>query len=313
MAPYTLLPHSHNGLKVFEAVGRHLSFTRAANELNITQSAVSRQVKQLEEQLNITLITRNYRSITLTTQGLQLLEVLSTSYHAIEHTISLWHQQPQSLTIRAATTFATRNLIPKLHELNALFPQHEIIIIPIMDEELSSPPRDDYDLLIFNTRSAHKYRNQANVTPLRSEFMAPVYSANLQLTDHTLATIHSLHRIHATLDHQDWKSWINHHRDITAHPCQQTTFSTLDMALNASLAGLGVTVTDLLLVLTELEQGFLLCPNGVAIQHSQWQYMAHTPHNNAAVKRLLEWVIQQIHLDSQRLHHLANQNNWQLL
>ena len=72
MTPYPNLPYSHNGLRAFESVARLMSFTLAADELNVTQSAISRQVKQLEDDLNASLVMRHHRTITLTLQGQEL-------------------------------------------------------------------------------------------------------------------------------------------------------------------------------------------------------------------------------------------------
>ncbi|MGR5542432.1 LysR family transcriptional regulator, partial [Vibrio campbellii] len=66
---YRFLPHSHKAFRVFECVARHMSFTHAAQELYVTQGAVSRQVKQLEEFLGTELVVRKHRSIELTERG----------------------------------------------------------------------------------------------------------------------------------------------------------------------------------------------------------------------------------------------------
>lgn len=109
MKPYPDIPYSHNSLKTFEAVARHLSFTDAALELNVTQSAVSRQVKQLEQGLKTQLVTRMHRSIELTARGSELFSVLQRNYQTVQALIESWHSnqqqriviKPHSVTPRA--------------------------------------------------------------------------------------------------------------------------------------------------------------------------------------------------------------------
>lgn len=86
---YSNIPYSHNALKVFETVARHMSFTSAAQELHVTQSAVSRQVKQLEDDLNASLVIRGHRSIQLTLKGQALFEVLGRNYQPFSRCLSL--------------------------------------------------------------------------------------------------------------------------------------------------------------------------------------------------------------------------------
>lgn len=97
MSPYNRLPYSHNGLKVFESVARLMSFTKAADELNVTQSAVSRQIKQLEDELKASLVIRKHRAIELTTQGKDLYEVLRKNYVALDSLIAQWRCRIRSV------------------------------------------------------------------------------------------------------------------------------------------------------------------------------------------------------------------------
>ncbi len=179
MKHYKNLPHSHNSLKTFEAVARRMSFTHAAFELNVTQSAVSRQVKQLEEELAVPLIERHHRAITLTPYGENLYQVLKTNYGTLEAEIARWRQpEHKRITIKAALSYSTRSLIPKIHQLYERYPEHEIVVVPslIEDEELES---NDYDLLILTTRQKRRYENQPDMFFMREEYMAPVCAQSL--------------------------------------------------------------------------------------------------------------------------------------
>lgn len=310
MTPYPNLPYSHNGLKAFESVARLMSFTSAANELNVTQSAVSRQVKQLEDDLNASLIIRKHRAIELTLQGLDLYHALQGNYSTLESIISSWQEPKQKrIVIKATLSFATRILIPKVRELNERYPDYEIVIIPSLEEDecLNNP---DYDLLIFHSRLKDYYDNRPNMFLLREEFMAPVCAASI-VTEHTnVDSILTMPRLHPTLDHHDWKMWL---ADMASSPCQQvrnTSFLSLDLALSACLSGQGATVTDLLLILQELDRGFFYCPENAKIQHSAWTYFGHQRTHSAVIDDLIEWLKVSSENEINLLKKLAKKYHW---
>jgi len=160
---YSNIPYSHNALKVFETVARHMSFTTAAQELHVTQSAVSRQVKQLEDDLNASLVIRRHRSIQLTLKGQALYEVLGRNYAALQSLLNSWKEsEAKKIVIRAALSYATRALLPKIQQLNERFPNYEIAVIPVIDEE-ESLGKGDYDLFVFTTRNSESYDNDPEI------------------------------------------------------------------------------------------------------------------------------------------------------
>lgn len=113
-----------NALRAFEASARHLSFTRAAIELCVTQAAVSHQVKSLEAQLNVTLFKRLPRGLMLTSEGETLLPVVRESFDRIAQTLSQFEggHYREVLTVGAVGTFAVGWLLPRLPEFHARYP-----------------------------------------------------------------------------------------------------------------------------------------------------------------------------------------------
>ncbi|WP_426108340.1 LysR family transcriptional regulator [Pseudomonas sp. TWR1-1-4] len=113
-----------NALRAFEASARHLSFTRAAIELCVTQAAVSHQVKSLETQLNVTLFKRLPRGLMLTSEGETLLPVVRDSFDRIAQTLSQFQggHYREVLTVGAVGTFAVGWLLPRLPEFQARYP-----------------------------------------------------------------------------------------------------------------------------------------------------------------------------------------------
>ncbi|MGF6109950.1 LysR family transcriptional regulator [Pseudomonas sp. ADAK2] len=113
-----------NALRAFEASARHLSFTRAAVELCVTQAAVSHQVKSLEAQLNVTLFKRLPRGLMLTSEGETLLPVLRESFDRIAETLERLEggHYRDVLTVGAVGTFAVGWLLPRLADFQAKHP-----------------------------------------------------------------------------------------------------------------------------------------------------------------------------------------------
>ncbi|WP_061016613.1 LysR family transcriptional regulator [Vibrio splendidus] len=316
MTPYPSLPSSHNGLKAFEAAARLMSFTLAAEELHVTQSAISRQIKQLEDELNASLVIRKHRAIELTVQGHDLYVALRESYGNIESVIASWSEPKQKrIVIKATLSFATRVLISKVRELNERYQDYEIVIVPVIEED-ESINSSEYDLLIFHTRFKKRYDKAPDITFLREEFMAPVCSTSLMNStslitkDTNLDSILTLPRLHPTLDHHDWKVWLADVESPPTKPVRNTSFLSLDMALSACLSGEGVTVTDLLLVQQDLQRGFLYCPKNAKIQHSAWTYFIHQRSHTPIINDLIEWLKEETTKEIELLKALSQQNHW---
>ncbi|CAM4017591.1 LysR family transcriptional regulator [Vibrio neonatus] len=310
MKSYPDIPYSHNSLKMFESVARHLSFTEAANEQNVTQSAVSRQIKQLEQGIGVNLIIRKHRSIELTAQGSELFAVLQRNYQNIQTLLESWRPETQKrIVIKAALSYATRSLLPKIQQLQERYPEYEIVVIPTIeeDEALNST---DYDLLILNSRVPHRYKDRSDVIFLRDEYMAPVCSQELYAHDPNFDALLRLPRLHPTLDHHDWKTWLSTVGYQDAIKVRNTTFFTLDLALSACLSGQGVTVTDLLLILPELEHGYLICPNKAQIQPSAWQYFCHCRSTSTIVADISQWIQSETKKELDTLQRLSHDFEW---
>ena len=113
-----------NALRAFEASARHLSFTRAAIELCVTQAAVSHQVKSLEAQLNVTLFKRLPRGLMLTSEGESLLPVLRDAFDRIALTLDQFEggHYREVLTVGAVGTFAVGWLLPRLPDFHSRYP-----------------------------------------------------------------------------------------------------------------------------------------------------------------------------------------------
>ncbi|HGN1706363.1 TPA: LysR substrate-binding domain-containing protein [Providencia rettgeri] len=120
-----------NALRAFEASARHLSFTRAGLELNVTQAAVSQQVRLLEEQLGLELFIRLPRGLALTDEGFALLPVLTRSFDQIESLLQQFEDghYHEVLSISVVGTFAVGWLLPRLSKFSDLYPYIDLRIM----------------------------------------------------------------------------------------------------------------------------------------------------------------------------------------
>ena len=140
-----------NALKAFEAAARHLSFTKAAEELYVTQAAVSHQIKTLEEHLGLKLFLRKNRSLLLTEEGqgyfLDIKEIFTQLIDATEKLLA--RGAKGSLTVSLTPSFAIQWLVPRLSLFNELHPEIDVRI-KAQDQDENSLS-DDVDIAIYYT------------------------------------------------------------------------------------------------------------------------------------------------------------------
>ena len=124
-----------NSLRAFEAAARQRSLSRAAQELCVTHSAVSHQIKRLEQSLGVTLFNRSNRGVRLTGVGEALLPVLTDAFDRIENTLEGFTaaKHGDSLRVTTTPTFASKWLIPRLHRWHSLKPHQPIHLLPTLE------------------------------------------------------------------------------------------------------------------------------------------------------------------------------------
>ncbi|TDH99330.1 LysR family transcriptional regulator, partial [Acinetobacter baumannii] len=141
-----------NSLIVFEAAARHLSFTKAANELNVTQGAISRQIRQLEEYLGKELFLRANRNISLTPTGLQYYQTIYSALLDVAQAtaeIKKWQGEHQ-ITVATTNAMAALWLLPKV----AAFQQNNegVDLRILTTDNISDLHKMDFDLALFYCR-----------------------------------------------------------------------------------------------------------------------------------------------------------------
>jgi len=248
-----------NALKAFEAAARQLSFTRAAEELFVTQAAVSHQIKALEEHLGIKLFMRKNRSLLLTEEGqgyfYDIKDIFSQLLEATEKLLAKGAKG--ALSVSLPPTFAIQWLVPRLNQFSELHPDIDVRIKAVDQEQNSLT--DDVDVAIYYGRG-----NWPNVSAdkLHTEYMIPVCAPALINDGKPLNEPQDLH--HHTLLHdmtrENWKSWMKSAGVKGLNVNHGPIFSHSSMVLQAAIHGQGVALGHSVLAKPEIDAGRLVCP-----------------------------------------------------
>jgi LysR family glycine cleavage system transcriptional activator len=254
-----------NSLRAFEAVGRYLSFSKAAGELNVTPGAISQQVRGLEDFLEIKLFKRRNRSIVLTDSGQVFLPLLSDGFAGIAAAVDSVRrsQGDEPLTISAAPSFTAKWLIPRLCKFQALHPEIDVRIDA--SSRLVDFAREDIDVGIrFGTGEVEGLDS----IYLFSYDLIPVCSPDLM---HEGKAVHDLSDIrHHTLLHSqdtdfdpsfpDWAMWLATAGVDDVDASRGMFFSQGEMVIEAAIEGQGIALGASVMVAGAIESGRLVQP-----------------------------------------------------
>lgn len=255
---------SLKAIQAFEAAARLESFALAADELFVTPSAISHQVKQLEELVGVLLFHRVHRAVVLTDAGRTYAEEVSAAFARIDvatRNVSA-AEKSDILAIHCTPSFATQWLMPRLARYSALQPDVDVrlnasvSVVDLMTEEF------DVDI-----RYGMRQLQPAGtlVLPLPPETIVPLCSPSIITAEKPLDTMEDLGRhmlIHSVRCLVSWRDWMRQHRKIKLDISRGLRFDRSFMSIGAAADGLGVCLDSLLLVERELESGRLVAPFG---------------------------------------------------
>lgn len=248
---------SLQALQALIEVARCGSFTRAAQTLCLTQSAVSRQIQQLESHFNVALFLRSSRSLSLTAEGEQ---VLASARSILEQLKSLEERlapQKRPFRIRMHVSLAVRWLLPKLSDFYLRHPEVSLAIETVATEVVE--PGNDSDAYIL-------YLPQASSDPdcltLFEETLVPVCSPTLAGAPRSVDELLRFALLHRSADRQAWIEWLSANEGKPLEDYRHIPFNLDELALDAAARGLGVAVTDMTLAAESIERGVLVVPFG---------------------------------------------------
>jgi LysR family glycine cleavage system transcriptional activator len=280
----------------FEAAGRSLSFTKAAEELSLTQSAISRQIRALEDSLGVALFERRPRSLELTEEGrtlyrvaAEVLERLQEATDRLRTSASVPH-----LTVSTTGGFASLWLIPRLRAFTVLHPEVDVRI---------SATYKTIDLERSGVDVAVRYclpeEAPDGAIRLFDEEVFPICSPALpgagprplcaisDLAHHSL-----LHMDHAR-DHMDWDTWLAAHGHAGLRPAASMRFDTYEQMIQAAVGGQGVAMGIGRLVEGLMAAGQLVAPFGESSEGARAYFILRSAFTRERlhVQAFVDWLV----------------------
>lgn len=273
---------SLNALRAFEAAARHGKMILAADELHVTHSAVSRQVKQLEAWLGEPLFEGPKHALRLTSAGQRLLPVLSSVFDQVDLALrEIADDSEGPLDVSCLGTFTMRWLIPRLPRFQAAHP--EITVRLTSSDAPIDFSRDSCNLAI---RIGSGWPQGMEVVPLFEERFGPVLAPRLLAADPR--DLNGIPRLHSRTRPEGWHDWIG------LSGVSPTTPSELDyehfyFMLEAATSGLGVCIAPWPHVADDVRAGRLAAPYGF-IPSGQRYAALHRPRPRRRVERFCAWL-----------------------
>ena len=287
---------SMTALQCFEAAARHLSFTRAAEELHLTQSAVSKQVAQLEEMLRHHLFLRIRRRLQLTPAGaLYLAEVnkILTQVDMSSRYVLTYGEQTEVLKVATQPSFGVRWLIPHLKGFGKRYPN---IHLDIRNEmEPFALLQATADVVFFYGQGTWP---GATCIELFREKVVPVCAPEL-LQGRTLGDageVADMVLLQSTSRPEAWHEWFLEQGLHSVNSYHGPRFDTFYMSLSAAQSGCGVALVPRYLVAKELDEGSLVIPWAYAMRSKGAHFLAFAEHAAEVpkIRALVNWTKDQL-------------------
>jgi LysR family glycine cleavage system transcriptional activator len=254
-----------NGLRAVEATARHLSFSKAAEELAVTPAAVSQQVKLIEDYYGVRLFTRLTRALRLTDAGQAALPPLREGFDKLAEAAQRLraHDETGIITVSVAPSFGAKWLVPRLHRFRAAHPEYDLRIDAI--DDLVTFEEDDVDVALRYGRGVYE---GLRAECLMSDITVPVCSPVLLGGPHPIVTPDDL-RYHTLLHVQwrmekdaapNWRMWLLAAGVSDIDTERGPRFNADSLAVEAALEGQGVELASAPLVQRDLRAGRLVQP-----------------------------------------------------
>ena len=261
-------------LRVFEAAARHLSFTRAAQELAITQSAVSRHVRTLEADFGCRLFERAGRGLRLTEAGRLLLPGLQQGFSALQAACASLRSDEGALRMKAPSTLTMRWLMARLSRFRLQQPDIEIQLTAAwMDIDRVDFAQEPFDCAVL--LNAGVFPAGWHSVKLFEEWLIPVCAPEAAATGSwDVSRLQAAEQLHPTPDRRDWRQWLLAMGLSEQVPLKSgQVFDILELGIVAAARGYGVSIGDLLLVAEDVEQGRLALPWPTAVFSGSSYYL----------------------------------------
>ncbi len=239
-------------LRTFEAAARHLSFTGAARDLNMTQSAVSQQIKSLEGHLGQPLFLRRPKALELTEAGITYLPVVREAFRTlVRGTQAVTGAQQNAVQVQCNISFAVNWLAPRLPAFQAKHPDVQLNIFTELWE-----PREMAEGAAVEIRFSLRPADTVRTELLRQEYYYPVCAPGFPVT---LDTLQEQPLFDCSNLLSNWPSWAEE-QGLTLEKPAITYATTYLFCLSAAMAGGGLCLAHDAIALRLIEQGLLVAP-----------------------------------------------------
>jgi LysR family transcriptional regulator, glycine cleavage system transcriptional activator len=279
-------------IRVFDAASRHLSFTRAAAELGMTQAAVSWQIRQLEARLGVSLFIRRPRKLALSEAGAALAPSVQQGFEVLARGFAALQAGGRQLRISAAPTFASRFLARRLGDFQARHPDYDVEMTA--STRLADLDAGEAGLAI---RSGAGDWPGLVVQPLMPVERSPLLSAALAASHGKLAHPHDLLGLPGLWqDTDDWRRWFARAGAPAEPPAGGLRFESQEMAAQAVLAGTAVALLSPRFFAEDLASGALIQPFPVSLEGPDWFYLVHSPARlgEPKIRAFIDWLMGQV-------------------
>ena len=291
-----------NSLRAFEAAARHLSFTKAAEELHVTPAAVSQQVKALEDYCGVQLFRRLTRALMLTDAGQAVLPALKESFDLLGDVTErlMADQKAGILTVSVAPSFGSKWLVPRLERFRRAHPDFDVRIDA--NDALANFSGDGVDIAIRYGRGVYEnLRSDCLITDLSFPVCSPKLLESgpplkkpADLANHTLIHVQwKMEEEHAP----NWRMWLRAAGAEGVDAERGPRFSADSMAVQAAIEGHGVALTGLALAGDDLRDGRLVRPFPPSVcEATSFCYFVVYPEakaENPKVRAFRDWVLRE--------------------
>jgi len=292
-----------NPLRAFEVAARRLSFTKAAEELYVTPSAVSHQIKVLEESLGVALFLRQAKSLVLTNAGQAYLPEVQRAFAQLAAATKRLHSLDVSvLKINTPPTFAVKWLIPRMARFMAANPTMDLKVST--SAKMVDFAREDLDLAIRYGRGIYPGLHAERCLSVE---VFPVCSPALMEGEHPLHEPDDL-RFHTLLhddstytdaSNPDWAMWLRHVGATQVDAQRGPSFWPSHLVINAAVDGLGVALAKKNWVRQELAQGHLVRPfeQSLPVEFAYYVVYPESRRDDPRINTFVDWVRSEVAAD----------------
>lgn len=283
-----------NAIRAFEVASRHLNLSRAAEELGVTQGAISKQVIALEDFIGIQLFIREPGGLQLTAEGHNLKEAIEPAFTTLAEAFSRYARRPpRSTTIRISTlaSFASQFLVPRLSRFHEKFPGYELEFLTSV--RLVDLTREEFDIAV---RYGPGGWDDVISAPLGRGHLVPVCTPELLARARgDLTTLLASNRRIQSSASNEWRAWAIEAGLPVASVTPTFTMEEFTVALAGAVAGEGLALSPDVLVRDRIARSELVQFSPVTIATGYAYHVVHTPNalRRPIIAELVAWLRQE--------------------